>query len=224
MITTASAGLVVGEAREGGEQDLAPRQVEPRAGLVEQQQARPGDERARDQRALALALGAVAEPALGRARPRPKSAEQRVRAVDVEHRAAAPRSTRSSPVAPVRTTCAHGQERREAGAVARVDEPDRLAQAGDVGAAHRLAEDLDRAAARELDRRRPASGASSCRRRSARAGPSARRRAPSQRDAVEQGLARRRSPRASARPARPRAAARARLTRPRSRRLHWLTD
>ena len=33
-----------------------------------------------------------------------------------------------------------------------IDEPDRLAQARDVGAAHRLAENLDGAAARELDR------------------------------------------------------------------------
>ena len=71
---------------------------------------------------------------------------------------------------------AHRQERGEAVAVARVDEADRLAQPRDVGASHRLAEDLDRAAGSGSRPRRRASAGSSCRRRSARAGPSARRR------------------------------------------------
>ena len=47
---------------------------------------------------------------------------------------------------------ADGEERRELPADPRVDEADRLAEPRHVGAAHRLAEDLDRAAARELDR------------------------------------------------------------------------
>ena len=143
-------GLVAGEAVERAEQRLAAREVEPRSRLVEEEEPRPGDERPRDQRALALALRAVAEPPLAE-RPEPERAEQAVGAVEVELREplleVADRRRRSGA-----DHLAHGEERRELLADARVDEADRLAQPGDVGAAHRLAEDLDRAAARELDR------------------------------------------------------------------------
>src|SRR5205085_12539177 len=47
---------------------------------------------------------------------------------------------------------AHGQQWREAVSDAGVDEADRLAEPGHVGAPHGLAEDLGRATARELDR------------------------------------------------------------------------
>ena len=167
------------DAREGREQQLPTGKVETGARLVEQQQARLRDERPGDQGALALACRAVAEAALGQA-TEAEHAEQRVGAVDVEHREplleVADRARRARP-----DHLADRQERREAVAVARVDEPDPLAQARDVGAAHRLAEDLDRAAARELDcagerQQRGLAGAVS-----ARAPPSARRRAPSTR-------------------------------------------
>ena len=105
--------------------------------------------------------------------PEAERAEQRVGAVDVEHREplleVADRSGRSGP-----HHLAHGQQRREAPAVASVDESDPLPQPRHVGSAHRLAEDLDRAAARELDRCRRGSATWSCRLRSARAAPNAR--------------------------------------------------
>ena len=58
------------EPREGGEQELPTGKVEPGPGLVEQQQPGSRHECPRDQGALALAVRAVAEAALG-TRPRP---------------------------------------------------------------------------------------------------------------------------------------------------------
>ena len=75
--------LVGGEPIERGEQHLAARQVEARTRLVEQEQPRPGDERPRDQGPLALALGAIAEPALAD-RAEPERPEQAVGPVEVE--------------------------------------------------------------------------------------------------------------------------------------------
>ena len=85
MTTTASAGSIVREARESSEQELPSGQVEAGSRLVEQQQARLRHECPGDQRALALALRAVAEAPLGEP-TEAERAEQRVGAVDVEHR------------------------------------------------------------------------------------------------------------------------------------------
>ena len=93
------------------EQRLAAREVEPRARLVEEEEPGPGDERPRDQRALSLALRAVAEPPLAE-RPEPERAEEAVGAVEVELREplleVADRRRRSGA-----DHLAHGQERRE---------------------------------------------------------------------------------------------------------------
>ena len=142
-------GVDVCQARERTEQKLSPRQVEPSARLVEQQQAGAGHERSGDQGSFSLALRAIAEAALGQP-AEAEGAEQRVGAVDVQHREplleVADRSGRSGP-----DHLSHGQHRGEAATVARIDEADALAQARHVGTPHRLAEDLDRAAAREID-------------------------------------------------------------------------
>ena len=152
VTTTASSGSASATRARAARSSSRPGQVEAGPRLVEEQQPRLGDERPGDQGPLALAFGAVAEPALGQA-PEAEPAEQRVRAVDVEHREplleVADRSGRTRP-----NHLTHRQERREAVSVAGVDEPDLPAQARDVGAPHRLAEDLDRAAAREPGRPR----------------------------------------------------------------------
>jgi len=142
-------GLQARDPVERGEQRLPAGEIEPAAGLVEEQQARARQERPRDQRTLALSLRAVAEAPLPD-RAEPERADELVRAVEVE--AGEPllevsdrrRRTRADDLA-------HGQERGEAGADPRVDESDRLAQPREVGSAHPRAEDLDDSAGREVD-------------------------------------------------------------------------
>ena len=150
MITIASSGW--SRARRSSEPSSVsrPGRSSPAPGLVEEEQARPRDERPRDQRPLALALRAVPESPLAD-RPEPERPEQGVGAVEIELGQAlcevADRPRRAGA-----DHLAHGEERLELAADARVDEADRLAEPRHVGAAHRLAEDLHRAAARELDR------------------------------------------------------------------------
>ena len=126
-----------------------PGRSRPAPGSSSSEQAGAGHERSGDQGAFSLALRAIAEAALGEP-AEAEGAEQRVGAVDVQHREplleVADRSGRSGP-----DHLSHGQHRGEAAAVARIDEADALAQACHVGTPHRLAEDLDRAAAREID-------------------------------------------------------------------------
>ena len=85
--TTASARLLRGQPVERAEQRLAPREIEPRTRLVEQQQPRTPDQCARDQGALALSLRAVAEPALAD-RAEPERPDQVVGSIEVEPRQA----------------------------------------------------------------------------------------------------------------------------------------
>ena len=64
VVTSASPGSSVDESVERREQRLTPGEIEPRARLVEQQQARPRHEGPRDQAARPLPVRAVGEPAL----------------------------------------------------------------------------------------------------------------------------------------------------------------
>ena len=198
-------GLVAGEAVERGEQRLAAREVEPRARLVEQEEARPGDERPRD-RALAFARPASSPRSAARRAARARTCRAGRRRGRGRARQAL-REIADRRRRPGADHLPHGQERRERRPIARVDEADRLAQPCHVGASHRLAEDLDRAAARELDRagkrkQGRLAGAVRAEQRPALAEPHL----PA--DPVEERLAACRSRRASARPGRPRAGAR----------------
>ena len=130
MTTTVSSGSAAARRARAASRSSRPGQVEPGSRLVEEQQARLRDESPGDQRPLALSLGAVAEAALCEA-AEPEHAEQRVGPVDVEHREplleVPDRAGRARP-----DHLADREERSEPVAVTRVDEPDPLAQAGDV--------------------------------------------------------------------------------------------
>ena len=121
----AERGVELCEARQGGQQELPTGKVEPGSRFVEKQQARLRHERPSDQRALSLALRAVAETPLGQP-TEAEHPEERVGAVDVEHREplleVADRARRPGP-----DHLANGEERREAIALARVDEADQAA-------------------------------------------------------------------------------------------------
>ena len=179
-------GVGVRESCERPEQDLATREVEAGTRLVEQEEARLPDERPRDEGALALTLRAVSEAPL-RERAEAERSEQGVCAVDVEH-AQPLLEVADRPCRPRSYDLAHGQHGGEPVAVACIDEPDLLAEAGGIGAPHRLAEDLDGAAARETGgcgkrEERRLTGAVRAEQRPALAAPHR------PRDVVEQGLA-----------------------------------
>ena len=150
MTTTASIGSSSARRVERTEQQLSrPGRSSPAPGSSSS--SRRG--RATSARAIRARFRSPCEQSPKRRSAEPaeaEGAEQRVGAVDVQHREplleVADRSGRSGP-----DHLSHGQHRGEAAAVARIDEADALAQARHVGMPHRLAEDLDRAAAREID-------------------------------------------------------------------------
>ena len=113
------------EARQRGEQEFPPGEIEAGSGLVQEQQPRLRHQSPDDQDALALAMRAVAEAALGQA-TEAERAEQHVGAVDIERREpfleVADRARRACP-----RHLPHGQHRRKAITVACIDEADLLA-------------------------------------------------------------------------------------------------
>ena len=151
----------VGECAQERDERLAPAEVEPRAGLVEQQQLRVGHQHPGHEETLALALRQRAD-VLGGVVAAPDELEKRVGPLVIGVGVVVPPRSRGRPRWPVRTASWALRDGRSRWSSAVLPKPMRPAGLADVDLPERVAEDGHRPVGRPPLERRRAAAATSC--------------------------------------------------------------